>query len=623
MTTTTKDKQLGTPQVAAVGDSKLALVVDLDHHHHNKSPQECWGGRHTLSLLGFLGFTLSFAQKASFSVAIVAMVKSNSSADTNGSNACPLPDYNSPSNSSNVVGEFDWSETTQGQILGFPFIGYILTTLVGGMAAEHFGGKLVFGLGNLLQAFTTIVSPMCARSSVPLFIAVRVLGGGFEGVTFPAMNFMLANWIPLLERSKFSSLVYAGAQFGTVISMMVSGWLCESEFLGGWPSVFYVFGVLGVVWGLAWFVLIVDSPSRHPRISLQERNHILRHCNHSKSKPSSVPWWSVLTSVPVWSLIVVHFGQNWGFLTLLTELPTYLNNILHYDMTSSGFLSALPYLAMWVFSLLYSSLISNLQSANKLSVIAVRKISMVIGLYGPMLGLVAMCFVNCDSILAMVMLCVAVGLNGAIYCGYMCSHQDLAPNFAGSLMGLTTTVATIPGVLAPLLTGVIINDNQTLDAWRTVFLITSAVYLVTNIGYLAFMTDQVQPWNYTTSRKNTSTSHDQISTSYNHSTTSHDKKSTSHDMKSTSYNHFTTSHDKKSTSHDHIPTSHDHVSTSHDKKSTSHDHVPTSHDHVSTSHDQKSTSHDHVSTSRKNTSTSTSDPTAMDKTTVFPVQKRY
>lgn len=31
-----------------------------------------------------------------------------------------------------------------------------------------------------------------------------------QGVTFPAMNFMLATWIPLLERSKFSSLVYAG-----------------------------------------------------------------------------------------------------------------------------------------------------------------------------------------------------------------------------------------------------------------------------------------------------------------------------------------------------------------------------------------------------------------------------
>lgn len=33
-----------------------------------------------------------------------------------------------------------------------------------------------------------------------------------------------------------------GAQLGTVFSMPISGILCKSNFLGGWPSVFYVFG---------------------------------------------------------------------------------------------------------------------------------------------------------------------------------------------------------------------------------------------------------------------------------------------------------------------------------------------------------------------------------------------
>lgn len=70
-----------------------------------------------------------------------------------------------------------------------------------------------------------------------------------------------------------------------------------------------------------------------------------------------------------------------------------------------------------------------------------------------MLGLIAMCFVECDKTLAIVVLCVAMGCNGAIYSGYMCSHQDLAPNLAGSLMGITNTVASIPGFVTPLVTG--------------------------------------------------------------------------------------------------------------------------------------------------------------------------
>ena len=81
------------------------------------------------------------------------------------------------------------------------------------------------------------------------------------------------------------------------------------------------------------------------------------------------------------------------------------------------------------------------------------------GMYGPMLGLIAMCFVDCDAVLAMVVLCIAVGICGAAYSGYVCSHQDLSPNLAGTLLGLTNAAATIPGILAPSVTGLITNGN--------------------------------------------------------------------------------------------------------------------------------------------------------------------
>ena len=29
---------------------------------------------------------------------------------------------------------------------------------------------------------------------------------------------------------------------------------------------------------------------------------------------------------------MAHFTENWGFYTFLTELPTFLNDVLHYDM---------------------------------------------------------------------------------------------------------------------------------------------------------------------------------------------------------------------------------------------------------------------------------------------------
>lgn len=474
----------------------------MDEADAGDAPEEWWGARHTLGFLGFLGFTSVYAMRVNLSVAIVAMVKAevgygNDTANNNNNNSeevCPLPDGYDPATGANVDGEFDWDAPTQGLILGCFFYGYLLTNIAGGRAAEYLGGKIVYGLGGVVTALLTVASPFCARVSTGLFVAVRILEGMAEGVTFPAMNSLLPFWVPPHERAKFTAFVYSGAQFGTVVTMPLSGWLCDIGFLGGWPSVFYVFGVLGVLWGIAWFLLVSDRPSNHPRISLAEKNYITRHCGVRGSKPTPVPWRAVLTSLPMWAIAAMHFGQNWGFYTLLTELPTYLKNIQHFDMKSNGIISALPYLVMWIFSIIFSTIMDKLLAAGKVATLTVRRTAMIIGIYCPTVGLVAMCFVNCDAVLAVVVLCVSVGLNGAVYAGYMCSHQDLAPNFAGFLMGLTNTVATIPGFAAPQLTGAITKD-QTLGEWRTVFLISSAVYFVTCTIYLFLITTETQPWN--------------------------------------------------------------------------------------------------------------------------------
>ena len=36
------------------------------------------------------------------------------------------------------------------------------------------------------------------------------------------------------------------------------------------------------------------------------------------------PWKAMLTSPPVWAIVMAHFSENWGFYTLLTFLPTFM-----------------------------------------------------------------------------------------------------------------------------------------------------------------------------------------------------------------------------------------------------------------------------------------------------------
>lgn len=64
-----------------------------------------------------------------------------------------------------------------------------------------------------------------------------------------------------------------GAQFGTVISMPLSGLLSGSDV--GWPSIFYVFGAIGTVWSLAFIIFVYEDPETHPKINPDERKHIV------------------------------------------------------------------------------------------------------------------------------------------------------------------------------------------------------------------------------------------------------------------------------------------------------------------------------------------------------------
>lgn len=38
------------------------------------------------------------------------------------------------------------------------------------------------------------------------------------------------------------SVIYTGMSIGSLVSTIVTGWLCSTNILGGWPLPFYVFG---------------------------------------------------------------------------------------------------------------------------------------------------------------------------------------------------------------------------------------------------------------------------------------------------------------------------------------------------------------------------------------------
>ena len=90
------------------------------------------------------------------------------------------------------------------------------------------------------------------------------------------MNAMIAKWLPKLERSLGTTIIFTGAQIGTVITLPLAGVLSDSTFLGGWPSVFYILGITGCLWFGLWAAFVYESPDIHPFISSKELDFIER-----------------------------------------------------------------------------------------------------------------------------------------------------------------------------------------------------------------------------------------------------------------------------------------------------------------------------------------------------------
>lgn len=480
-------------------DDSVRATVDMTENFGKPPPEaKTWTStRYCLAYMAFLGFANVYALRVNLSVAILSMVNStyqhagSSNTSTPSTVSCP---QNIVNTSITPDGEFKWDESQQGLILGSFFYGYIVTQLPGGYLAGKYGAKWLFGFGVLCTSVLTLLTPIAARADYKLLIALRVLEGFGEGVTFPAMHAMWGRWAPPIERSFLISLTYAGSQFGTVISQPISGILCSSTFLGGWPSVFYVFGALGVIWCLFWFHFAHSSPESHPRISKDELAYIKSSIAPINTS-DPVPWLEIAKSKPVWAVSVAHMTNNWGFYTLLTCLPIYLKDILQFDISKSGFVAALPYLVMWISINIMGLVADKLREKRLLTTTQARKVFNCFGMLGTGLFLVAAGLVGCNQVLAVVLICLATTVNACVYPGYNSNHVDLSSRYAGVLMGITNSFATIPGFLAPSVVGMLTENNNTREQWQIVFIIAAVVYLFGSLFYIIFGSGEEQKWN--------------------------------------------------------------------------------------------------------------------------------
>ncbi|XP_063237104.1 putative inorganic phosphate cotransporter isoform X2 [Bacillus rossius redtenbacheri] len=458
----------------------------------------------------FFGFAINYMVRINVNIAIVSMVQPRGrpagETDARVSECFPAGgDEPSPPRGGAAGGnasaprvaeeepaQFPWDEHQQSLVLGAFFWAHWATQLPGGVLAQRYGTKLVFGLSNWLQCLLSFFIPLAAQLDLRILVFIRFLQGLIAGFAWPSMHNLTAAWVPPNERSKFVTS-YMGSSVGVMVTFPLFGWLTGVH---GWPSVFYVTGALGTAWFCAWWLLVFDTPAEHPRMSSEERDRIEDSLRHSKaSKKLPTPWKHILLSAPVWMNIVAQWGDTWEMFTLTTQAPTYFKYIHGWDVGMTGLLSGLPHLCRIVVAYFMGVLCDWLLQSDVLPRTAVRKIATAVCCIGQGVFTVGLAFSGCNKLVSVACLMLATGMSGAISSGPLASHIDLSPNFASILLGVGNMITVIPGIISPIIVGILTYHNQTVGQWQTVFLITAVMSASVGVCYLLCGSSELQEWN--------------------------------------------------------------------------------------------------------------------------------
>jgi MFS family permease len=365
--------------------------------------------------------------------------------------------------------EFHWDDEQLGRIFSAFFWSYALCQLFSGWLLERFGVNRVLAAGFLVWSTAMLFTG--AATGFAMLFGLRLLLGIGESVAYPSYSKILAANFQENQRGFANAAIDAGSKVGPAMGVLVGG-----LFMGryGWRVFCFVTGGLSLIWLIPWFALAPKDRA----VSVKRAAHV----------PGLL---KIIGKRSAWGTFLGLFCGNYAWYFMLTWLPSYFRNELHYDQSQMSLLASLPFFIAGGSSLLFGYVsdhwISSGASPNR-----VRKTFTGLGLTLPtvMMGAV----ITKDPTASLFFVCLAAFFYGLYSSNLWAITQTLAgPTAAGRWTGFQNFIGNLSGIAAPWLTGAIVKATH---HFYGAFAVTSALLLV---GAFSFTTiiRKVEPETWT------------------------------------------------------------------------------------------------------------------------------
>lgn len=344
-----------------------------------------------------------------------------------------------------------------GLLLSAFFWSYAPLQPVAGWLAHRYGVRYVLPAGLALWAIATVLTGLV--TGFALLLLLRVLLGIGESVTYPCNCALVAQRAPVHERGIANGLSSASLALGPVFGTLVGG-LVMARF--GWRAAFIAFGLASMAWLLPWHLATRAGEAAAP-IGRETR---------------PIPYRELLGQPALWGASLGHFCSSYTLYFVLTWLPLYLVKAHGFSMSEMARIGAGIY-AVQAISAIVSGWASDRWIVAGASPNRVQKTLLVCALMGN--AAVMMACASAGAATSIALLAASGACTGMINANlYAISQTFGGPRAAGQWMGVQNMIGNLSGVLAPLITGFVV-DRTGHFYWA--FAIAAAVALV---GALAF-----------------------------------------------------------------------------------------------------------------------------------------
>jgi sugar phosphate permease len=337
---------------------------------------------------------------------------------------------------------------------------YALFQVPGGWLADRFGSRIVLSVAIAWWSIFT-AGTGAAFNAVSLAVMRGLFGMG-EAAAWPSASRALVRWLPSRQRAFGQGFQHSGSRLGAAFAPTLVVLIIHFS----WRAVFYLFGAMGILVAIAWYLYYRDMPQEHRGVNRAELS-LLDGASRPPATRPAVPWGRILRSRDLLCLSLMYFCYGWVFWMYLQWLPTYLKEVRHFELVSMGLASSLPLVAGTAMNVVGGWLSDRLARAwgdlkRGRTVVAAAGFTLAGCAILP--GVLA----NSPTVGLACLTIAMAGLELTVPVAWaLC--LDLAGDFSGSVTGVMNMLGNLGGALS----AVVIGYLATLYGWTVPFVVCS------------------------------------------------------------------------------------------------------------------------------------------------------